>query len=198
MIENGRSRAAAWAAGAILVVVILAAAGGTLYFLGAGMRARRGPATPDPAPAVRPTTAPTKRPAAPVKHPAAVSTPSEIPDPQAVRPFDGAPLAWGCSKDQQILLQESLPQGGRTALIIMGTDFSIQGILFLNDTRPVLPNNFLVKNESWKEGRHFGGQDILLGVVAFKGEYDEPAFRRAAADAAWWKGKAKPAFQMGY
>jgi len=198
MIENGKSRAAAWAVGAVLVVVILAAVGGTLYFMGAGMRARRGPAIPDPTPAVRSTTAPNKRYAAPVKPPGTVSTPTAIPDPQAARSFDGAPLAWGCSKDQQILLQESLPQGGRTALIIMGTDFSIQGILFLNDTRPVLPNNFLVKNESWREGRHFGGQDILLGVVAFKGEYDEPAFRRAAADPAWWKGKARQAFQMGY
>ena len=198
MDDNGQGRTATRTVAALLVAVIVAATGGAIYFVGAGMKARRGSSAPDPAPAARPAAAPTRRTTTTPRPAASAPKPSEVPDPQPARRFDGVPLAWGCSRDQQILLQESPPQGGRTALIIMGTDFGIQGILFLNDTRPVLPSNFLVKTESWGEVRHFGGQDILLGIVAFKGEYDEPAFRRAAAAAGWWKGKARPAFQMGY
>jgi len=91
-----------------------------------------------------------------------------------------------------------LPQGARILLVIMGTDDGVQGTLFLNDGRPALPTNFLLKDESWGTTRHFGGQDILLGLVAVKGPYSETALRRAAGSEAWWKGKLKPAFQMSY
>jgi hypothetical protein len=95
-------------------------------------------------------------------------------------------------------LNERPVPGSRIVLVILGTDYSIQGTLFLSDSGATLPSNFLVKDDAWGQARHFGGQDILLGVVAVSGGYSEPALRRAASSAGWWQGKAKPAFQMNY
>jgi hypothetical protein len=186
-------------AAAALVVVIVGALAAAGYFVMAGSRARRQP-TQTPAPVAPTPAAPKPSPQAPRTLSArAPGAPREVvPAPEPTPAFEGSPLDWTLSKDQQILFHESLPQGARILLVIMGTDDGVQGTLFLNDGRPALPTNFLVKDESWGQTRHFGGQDILLGLVAVKGPYSETSLRRAAGSDAWWKGKLKPAFQMSY
>jgi hypothetical protein len=198
MAEDSKDKLLGVAAAALVVVIVgaLAAAG---YFVMAGAKARRQPGqAPLPAAAApappRPSPAPRRTPSAPKP-----DAPREtVPAPEPTPAFEGIPLDWSLSKDQQILFHEALPQGARILLVIMGTDDGVQGTLFLNDGRPALPTNFLVKDESWGQTRHFGGQDILLGLVAVKGPYSETALRRAAGSDAWWKGKLKPAFQMSY
>ena len=188
-----------WLAASLLGGIIVAALAGTAYFLAAGARARHRSTLPEPSPAPAAAAGPAEsRPARPPK-PAAQVAPVPAPAEAEPRPpFDGGPLAWSCSKDQQILLNESPAPGGGTVLVILGTDYSVQGTLFLNGTRPVLPSNFILKDEAWGQARHFGGQDVLLGIATFKGTYDDFTLRRSAASASWWKGKAKPAFQMNY
>ncbi len=188
-----------WLAAGLLGGVIAAALAGTVYFLAAGARARHRTAIPEPSPAPAPVSSPAKPRPAPPPKPVAQAAPAHSPSKAEPRPsFEGEPLAWSCSKDQQILLNESPATGGSTVLVILGTDYSVQGTLFLNDTRPVLPSNFILKDEAWGQARHFGGQDVLLGIVTFKGTYDDYALRQSVSSASWWKGKAKPAFQMSY
>ena len=203
MSEGNKNTSLGWAAAALVVLIVasLAAAG---YLMNAGAKARRSPALPEPHPAPLATTsAPKASPGGPVSTPPRAQK-SPAPRPEAPAPsellpaFDGAPLDWSCTRQQQILLNERPAPESRIVLVIMGTDYSIQGTLFLSDSGATLPSNFLVKGGAWGQARHFGGQDILLGVVAFKGGYSEPALRRTAAAAGWWQGKAKPAFQMSF
>jgi hypothetical protein len=198
MAEDSKDKLLGVAAAALVVVIVgaLAAAG---YFVMAGVRARRQPtsapaqiATTPAAP--KPSSAPRRAPSAPKP-----DAPHEtVPAPEPTPAFEGIPLDWSLSKDQQILFHDQLPQGARILLVIMGADEGVQGTLFLNDSKPSLPTNFLVKDEGWGQTRHFGGQDVVLGLVAVKGPYSETALRRAAGSDAWWKGKLKPAFQMSY
>lgn len=188
-----------WLAAGLLGGIIAAALAGTVYFLAAGARARHRTAIPEPSPVPAPVSSAAKPRPAPPPKPVAQAAPASSPSEAEPRPpFDGGPLAWSCSKDQQILLNESPAPGGGAVLVILGTDYSVQGTLFLNGTRPVLPSNFILKDEAWGQARHFGGQDVLLGIATFKGTYDDYALRRSVASASWWKGKAKPAFQMNY
>ena len=213
MPEGSRNRFMGFAA-AVLVVLIVASLAVAGYLMNAGAKARRGAVLPEPRPApmaagpVRQTVpghsvsqrVPTPRITAP---PPPAERPS-VPRPEApapselLPPFDGAPLDWSCTRQQRILLNERAAPESRVVLVILGTDYSIQGTLFLSDSGATLPSNFIVKDEAWGQTRHFGGQDILLGVVAVKGGYSEPALRRAATSSGWWQGKAKPAFQMNY
>lgn len=203
MSEGSKNKSLAWAAVALVVLIVasLAAAG---YLMHAGAKSRRGPVLPEPRPAPLATpSAPRAAPGGPAStRPRPQKPPApkpEAPAPSELLPaFDGAPLDWSCTRQQRILLNERPAPESRIVLVILGTDYSIQGTLFLSDSETTLPSNFLVKDEAWGQARHFGGQDILLGVVAFKGGYSEPALRRAAAVAGWWQGKVKPAFQMNF
>jgi hypothetical protein len=107
-------------------------------------------------------------------------------------------LDWSCTREQKILVNERPSPESRILLVIMGTDYSIQGTLFVSDSGATLPANFLIKDEAWGQARHFGGQDILLGLAAVKSGYSESALQRAASSSAWWQGKTKAAFQMSY
>jgi hypothetical protein len=203
MSEGNKNKSPAWAAAALIVLILasLAAAG---YLMRAGAKSRRSQALPEPRPApLAKASAPKSSPPGPVSTPPRVQgLPAPTPEPPApselLPAFDGAPLDWTCTRQQQILLNERPAPESRIVLVILGTDYSIQGTLFLSDSGATLPSNFLVKDEAWGQARHFGGQDILLGVVAFKGGYSEPALRRAAVASGWWQGKTKPAFQMNY
>ena len=198
MSEGSKDKLVGWAAAGlvVLIVVSLAAAG---YLLTAGLKARRAPLPPEPKPV--PISAPSKN--APAPRETVPRTPQAplptTPSPsELLQAFDGAPLDWTCTREQKILVNERLMPGSRLLLVILGTDYSIQGTLFLSDSWATLPSNFLIKDETWGQARHFGGQDILLGLATLKGGYSEAALRRAASSAAWWQGKAKPAFQMNY
>jgi hypothetical protein len=203
MSEGSKNTSLVWAAAALVVLIVasLAAAG---YLMHAGARSRRSPALPEPRPAPLAAAAAQKSPTrTPVSTPPrAQRLPAPTPEPPApselLPAFDGAPLDWSCTRQQRILLNERPAPESRIVLVILGTDYSIQGTLFLSDSGATLPSNFLVKDDAWSQARHFGGQDILLGVVAVKGGYSEAALRRAAASSGWWQGKAKPAFQMNY
>jgi hypothetical protein len=203
MSEGNKNKSLAWAAAALIVLILasLAAAG---YLMRAGAKSRLSQALPEPRPAPLATaSAPKTAPGGPVSpRPRTPRLPAPTPEPPApselLPAFDGAPLDWTCTRQQQILLNERPAPESRIVLVILGTDYSIQGTLFLSDSGATLPSNFLVKDEAWGQARHFGGQDILLGVVAFKGGYSEPALRRAAAFSGWWQGKSKPAFQMNF
>jgi hypothetical protein len=203
MSEGNKNSSLGWAAAALVVFIVasLAAAG---YLMNAGAKARRSPALPEPHPAPLATaSAPKAAPGGPVPTPPrAPRLPAPTPEPPApselLPAFDGAPLDWSCTRQQRILLNERPAPESRIVLVILGTDYSIQGTLFLSESGATLPSNFLVKDDAWGQARHFGGQDILLGVVAFRGGYSEPALRRAAISSGWWQGKAKPAFQMNY
>jgi hypothetical protein len=203
MSEGNRNNSLAWAAVALIVLILasLAAAG---YLMRAGAKSRLSPALPEPRPApLAKASSPKAAPGGPVsprpRTPRLPAPKLETPAPSELLPaFDGAPLDWSCTREQQILLNERPAPESRIVLVILGTDYSIQGTLFLSDSGATLPSNFLVKDEAWGRARHFGGQDILLGVVAVKGGYSEPALRRAAASSGWWQGKTKPAFQMNY
>ncbi len=196
MAEDSQGKLLGVAAAALVVVIVsaLSAAG---YFVMAGAKARRQPA---PSPAASTPAVPAPAPAAPRRAtPPRAETPREnVTSPEPTPAFEGSPLDWSLSKDQQILFRETVPQGARVLLVILGTDDGVLGTLFLSDGRPSLPSNFLVKDESWGQTRHFGGQDVMLGLVAVKGPYSETALRRAAGSGSWWKGKLKPAFQMSY
>jgi len=202
MSKGSKTKSLAWAAAALVVLIVasLAAAG---YLMHAGAKARRSPALPEPRPAPLATgSAPKAAPGGPAStRPLPQKPPApkpEAPAPSELLPaFDGAPLDWSCTRQQKILLNERPAPESRIVLVILGTDYSIQGTLFLSDSGATLPSNFIVKDEAWAQARHFGGQDILLGVVAVRGGYSEPALRRAAS-AGWWQGKAKPAFQMNF
>ena len=203
MSEGSKNTSLAWAAAALVVLIVasLAAAG---YLVHAGARSRRSPALPEPRPAPLATTSPPK--AAPggpaATRPLSQKPPTPKPEPpvpsELLPGFDGAPLDWSCTRQQKILLNERPAPESRVVLVILGTDYSVQGTLFLSDSGATLPSNFIVKDEAWAQARHFGGQDIFLGVVAVRGGYSEPALRRAASSAGWWQGKAKPAFQMNF
>lgn len=198
MPEGSRDKLVGWAAAGLvlLIVVSLAAAG---VFLAAGVKARRAPIAPEPsAVPIAPSSRTAPAPARPAPRPSQAARPS-TPSPSELLPvFDGAPLDWTCTREQKILVNERPAPGSRTMLVILGADYSIQGTLFVSDSGATLPSNFLIKDEAWGQTRHFGGQDILLGLAAVKGGYSDSALRRAASSAAWWQGKAKPAFQMNY
>ena len=198
MSERSRDRLVGWsAAGLVTVIVVSLAAAG--HLLTAGLKARRTPVPPEPRPV--PISAPSRNASAP-REPVSRTRQAPLPttpSPSELLPtFDGAPIDWTCTREQKILVNERPTPGSRIILVILGTDYSIQGTLFVSDSGATLPSNFLIKDEAWGWTRHFGGQDILLGLASVKSGYSEPALRRAASSAAWWQGKAKPAFQMNY
>lgn len=198
MSKGDSDKLLGWAAAGLLllIVVSLAAAG---YFLTAGARARRAPVPPAPKPV--PLSPPSRKepaPGAPVSRPPQAARPAAASPSELLPAFDGSPLDWSCSREQKILVNERPAPGSRIILVILGTDYSIQGTLFVSDSGATLPANFLIKDEGWGQARHFGGQDILLGLAAVKSGFSESALRRAASSGAWWQGKTKPAFQMNY
>jgi hypothetical protein len=196
MSESGRDKALGVAA-ALLVVLIVASLSAAGYFMSAGAKARRAGREPAPPGAPgRPSPGTPEPITRPVPRPRSQKPTEPIPEPTPA--FEGAPLDWSVTKDQEVQLLEPFPEGARLLFVILGADYSVHGTLFLNGSRPSLPSNFLVKDESWGADKRFGGEDILLGVVAVEGTYSDTSLRRAASDAGWWKGKLKPAFQMNY
>jgi hypothetical protein len=193
----GRGTAAIALVLALLTVALLAVAG-WLWREGWRQReaARRKPA-PGPAAVQHPAPRREHR-ARPVRTP---SPPPESPaDAQAPvpEPFQGQPVAFSVGQNQAILYQER-PDLPPTYLIVLSPEYEVLGTLFLPRTDPVLPSRFLIKDASWGQGRRFGGQDVLLGVVACPpGTQDGRALRDAVSQEAWWRGKAVPAFQMDF
>jgi hypothetical protein len=181
---------AVWGA-ALLVVAALAAA---LVLWWSGLKARRAaPPLLPPGPAkVRQAAAQSPRPRPPASLP---PSPKEEAKASA---FEGKPLSWGVAGNQRLYLQEPPPPGARIYLVVMNPEREVLGTLFLNLDGPVLPSRYLIKDAAWGQTKRFGGDDVLLGVVASSLPPNGSAFQRAAGSEAWWQGTLKPAFQMDY
>ena len=185
--------AGVWGA-ALLVVAALAVALGLWIKGPRGRAAGRPNAPPAPSPQVRPQAPPRARP-----QPVRPSSPPAAPKEEAKTPaFQGAPLSWGVGENQRLFFQEPIPPGSRAYLVVMSPDRDVLGTLYLNLDSPVLPSRYLIKDATWGQAKRFGGDDILLGVVACPLPPSGSAFQRAAEDEAWWQGKLKPAFQTNF
>ena len=191
----GRERwlwAGVWGAAALVVAALAVALG--LWI--AGARARKAPPVPTPsaAPQARQQVPRRTRP-----KPVRAEAPAPAVKEEAKAPaFAGKPLSWGVGENQRLFFQEAVPPGSRAYLVVMSPDREVLGTLYLSLDSPVLPSRYLIKDATWGQNKRFGGDDILLGVVADSVPPSGSAFQNAAASESWWQGKVKPAFQMNY
>lgn len=192
--EGGRRRLV-WlmAAGLALAAVAILIVAGLLFT--SARRARRAPRPPHvPAPAAR-AQRPAPPPRVPRRAPARPAVRAQEPGPAA---FQGEPVAWFVGGGQHIVVKDR-PEGSfQPLLVVMDQDYAVLGTLFLNKGDPLLPSQFILKDASWGEGQHFGGRNVLLGLVSCDGGLDEAALKAAAGRQPWWQGRTVQAFQMNF